>query len=159
MSPAAPPPEPSAPNPTEQAGEPPPAETPVVATGESSIQDFLTEVSRRRQPLAAHLQESLKLDFADGLLSIYTPPGDQWLTKALARGNNRTVLEESLAAIWGAGTTWKLVEGDELDQPTPSDSSPETDDPILQHPVVQTALDIFGGTARAIKSDDSKEIP
>ena len=55
--------------------------------------------------------------------------------------------------------TWKLLEGNELDQNPSPDSSPETDDPILQHPVVQTALDIFGGTARAIESDDSKEIP
>jgi len=156
---ADPSPEPSAPAPAEQPSDTPATEPPAVAVGESSIQDFLTEVSRRRQPLAAHLQESLKLDFADGQLSIYTPPRDQWLAKALARGNNRTILEESLAAIWGEGTTWKLLEGDELDQGPPSDSSPETDDPILQHPVVQTALDIFGGTARAIKSDDSKEMP
>jgi DNA polymerase-3 subunit gamma/tau len=126
---------------------------------DSSIEDFLTEVSRRRQPLAAHLQESLKLDFADGSLAIYTPPGDQWLANALARGKNRAVLEESLASVFGEGTTWKLLEGDHLPESSLPDSTPETEDPILQHPVVQTALDIFGGTARAIKSDDSKEMP
>ena len=131
----------------------------VVATDKSSVEDFLTEVSRRRQPLAAHLQESLKLDFADGQLSIYTRPQDHWLATALARGKNRTILEESLAAIWGPKTTWKLLEGDELEKGPSPESSQDTNDPILQHPVVQTALDIFGGTARAIESDDSKEMP
>ena len=155
----APSPEPSAPAATEPEHDTPPPEPSAATGGESSIEGFLTEVSRRRQPLAAHLQESLKLDFADGQLSIYTPPRDQWLAKALARGKNRTILEESLIATWGKGTTWKLLEGNELDQSPSPDSSPETDDPILQHPVVQTALDIFGGTARAIESDDSKEIP
>ena len=155
----APSPEPSAPAATEPEHDTPPPEPSAATGGESSIEGFLTEVSRRRQPLAAHLQESLKLDFADGQLSIYTPPRDQWLAKALARGKNRTILEESLIATWGKGTTWKLLEGNELDQSPSPDSIPETDDPILQHPVVQTALDIFGGTARAIKSDDSKEIP
>ena len=132
--------------------------TPAVTTGDSSIDDLLTEVSRRRQPLAAHLQESLKLDFADGKLTIFTPPGDQWLATALARGNNRAILEESLSSVFGEGTTWRLEEGDEHLENSPRDSSPEVEDPILQHPVVQTALDIFGGTARAIESDDSKEI-
>jgi hypothetical protein len=117
------------------------------------------EVSRRRQPLAAHLQESLRLIFADGKLSIYTAPGDQWLATALARGNNRRILEESLVTIWGEGVTWHLQEGEDLDTRAVTDSTPATDDPILKHPFVQTALDIFGGTARAIKSDDSKEMP
>jgi hypothetical protein len=130
-----------------------------VAHRDSSIEDFLTEVSRRRQPLAAHLQESLKLDFTNGSLEIYSPPGDQWLATALARGKNRAVLEESLASVFGEGATWKLLEGDNLPESSLSDSTPEAEDPILQHPVVQTALDIFGGTARAIKSDDSKEMP
>jgi len=125
---------------------------------DSRIQEFLVEVSRRRQPLAAHLQESLRLTFEDGLLSIYTAPKDQWLATALARGNNRKILEESLATIWGEGTKWRLQERGDLGPPVDTDPAPD-DDEILEHPFVQTALDIFGGTARAIKSDDSKEMP
>ena len=81
------------------------------------------------------------------------------LATALARGNNRRILEESLATVWGEGVTWHLQEGQNLEAEAATDSPPATDDPILKHPFVQTALDIFGGTARAIKSDDSKEIP
>jgi hypothetical protein len=77
----------------------------------------------------------------------------------LARGNNRRVLEESLVAIWGEGTRWRLQERRDLGSQADTDSRPTDDDEILKHPFVQTALDIFGGTARAIKSDDSKEIP
>ena len=123
------------------------------------IEDFLVEVSRRRQPLAAHLQESLRLTFEDGLLSIYTAPADQWLATALSRGNNRRVLEESLQTIWGEGTRWRLQERGDLSPEPEIESDTTIEDEILDHPLVQTALDIFGGTARAIKNDDSKEMP
>jgi DNA polymerase III gamma/tau subunit len=142
--------------------EPQPPEPEVEKTAiaaDSRIQEFLVEVSRRRQPLAAHLQESLRLIFEDGQLSIYTAPEDQWLATALARGKNRRILEESLAVIWGEGTKWRLQERRDLGPPADSEVGAVDDDEILKHPFVQTALDIFGGTARAIKSDDSKEMP
>ncbi len=145
-----------------EAVEPQPPEPEVektAATDDSRIQEFLVEVSRRRQPLAAHLQESLRLIFEDGHLSIYTTPEDQWLATALARGNNRRILEESLVVIWGEGTKWRLRERGDLGPPADTEAAPADDDKILKHPFVQTALDIFGGTARAIKSDDSKEMP
>jgi hypothetical protein len=149
----------------ESTGEPPSpaAKEPLAAKGETddpagSLQDFLTAVSRRRQSLAAHLQDSQKLEFSDGLLSIYTQPHDQWLATALARGNNRTILEESLASIWGEGATWRLLEGTGSSEVPASETKTTGDDPVLQHPVVQAALDIFGGTARTIESDDSKEM-
>jgi len=134
-------------------------ETPSARSDDSAIQEFLVEISRRRQPLAAHLQESQGLSFADGQLNIYTAPRDQWLSKALARGNNRKVLEDGLVTIWGAGTKWRLLEGKELATVVAPEASAATEDPVLKHPLVQTALDIFGGTARAMKSDDSKEMP
>ena len=136
-----------------------PDASPARTIEDSRIHDFLVEVSRRRQPLAAHLQESIRLSFENGQLSIYTAPQDQWLAKALARGNNRRILEESLSIVWGEGTSWKLQEGGEMEAPSRDDQAPPADDPILKHPFVQTALDIFGGTARAIQSDDSKEMP
>jgi len=164
---SSPPPPKKAVEPVEQkAPEPPVEKTPVAtaaavsgAADDSRIEDFLVEISRRRQPLAAHLQESIHLIFEDNVLSIYTAPQDQWLATALARGNNRKILEESLAAIWGEGTSWRLREGGDLDAQATAEPAPAADDPILKHPVVQTALDIFGGTARAIRSDDSKEMP
>jgi len=77
----------------------------------------------------------------------------------LARGKNRQVLEESLATIWGEGASWQLREGGDFDTRVAAESTPTEDDPVLKHPLVQTALDIFGGTARALNSDDSKETP
>ncbi len=141
------------------AADTPAAPRPPKGDEEARVQEFLVEVSRRKQPLAAHLQESLNLIFADGRLSIYTTPGDPWLTKALSRGNNRKILEQSLAKVWGDGTTWRMQEGSEAGSPKAADPAAPDDDPLLEHPFVQTALDIFGGTARALKSDDSKETP
>ena len=143
----------------EVAKAPAPTVSPPTEEADSRMADFLVEVSRRRQPLAAHLQESLRLTFEDGLLSIFTAPQDQWLAKSLARGKNRQVLEESLATIWGEGASWQLREGSDFDTRVAAESTPTEDDPVLKHPLVQTALDIFGGTARALNSDDSKETP
>jgi DNA polymerase-3 subunit gamma/tau len=138
---------------------PAPTASPPTEEADSRMEDFLVEVSRRRQPLAAHLQESLRLTFENGLLSIFTAPQDQWLAKSLARGKNRQVLEESLATIWGEGASWQLREGTDFDTRVAAESTPAEDDPVLKHPLVQTALDIFGGTARAFNRDDSKETP
>jgi len=131
---------------------------PRILAADDQVENFLVEVSKRRQPLAAHLQNAEKLEFADGRLSIYTAPHDHWLATALTRGNNRKILEESLASVWGEGTKWDLLESKADASPATTGPAP-TDDPILKHPVVQTALDIFGGTARAGNSDDSQENP
>ena len=122
------------------------------------MEEFLVEVSRSRQPLAAHLHNAERLEFVDGRLSIYTAPHDHWLATALARGNNRKILEESLVSVWGVGAGWNLLEGKADNSPATTGPAP-TDDPVLKHPIVQTALDIFGGTARASNSDDSQENP
>lgn len=129
-----------------------------ILPADQQVQDLLVEVSRRRQPLAAHLQDAERLEFADGRLSIYTAPHDHWLATALARGNNRKILEESLTSVWGEGTGWKLLESKAGPSPAAAGAA-AADDPVLRHPIVQTALDIFGGSARAGNSDDSQENP
>ncbi|MGB6642492.1 MAG: hypothetical protein WBG67_17105, partial [Thermoanaerobaculia bacterium] len=114
------------------------------------VEALLLEVSRVKQSLAAHLGEAEQLIFADGELRIYTPPEDRWLHTALRRGNNREVLERCLAAIWGSGTRWRLLEK------SPAPVSPEAEpgrDPALQHPTVQNVLGVFGGSARTIETD------
>ena len=124
-------------------------------TGEPSderIRSFLEQVSQRKQPLAAHLADAHRLAFADGQLLIYTPPDDPWLQTALRRGNNRRVLEECLAATWGPATSWRLEESSPPPEAKPSPGIRETNT-VLQHPTVQTALDIFGGTAQAVEEE------
>ena len=111
---------------------------------------LLTEVSRVKQSLAAHLGEAEELSYADGELRIYTPPEDRWLHTALRRGNNREVLERCLAAVWGSDTRWRLLE--KHPAPASAQAEPETD-PALQHPTVQNVLDVFGGAARTIETD------
>jgi DNA polymerase-3 subunit gamma/tau len=111
---------------------------------------LLFEVSRVKQSLAAHLGEAEQLVHEDGELRIYTAPEDQWLHTALRRGNNREVLERCLAAIWGNGTRWRLLA---KGPPPASPNSEASPDPALQHPTVQSALEIFGGSANTIETD------
>ncbi|MGB6361566.1 MAG: DNA polymerase III subunit gamma/tau [Thermoanaerobaculia bacterium] len=141
------------PVPVEEGAAPPPAETAGFDSGrfaDERVEALLLEVSRVKQSLAAHLGEAEQLIYADGELRIYTPPEDRWLHTALRRGNNREVLERCLAAIWGSGTRWRLLEK------SPAPVSPEAEpgrDPALQHPTVQNVLGVFGGSARTIETD------
>ncbi len=123
--------------------------------GGPDLEAFIEQVSQKKQSLAAHLSGHLR--FEDGLLRIAADP---WLTNALQRGNNREVLEACLAAVWGAGAGWRLVpagngpsRGSSVETAAPAAGDPGTEDPVLSHPVVQAALDIFGGTARAVGSE------
>ncbi len=148
---------------TAASGDPPAATVPDADAGSgegqgSEIERFLVEISRQRQPLAAHLQETRRLEFRNGRLDIFTAPSDPWLATALSRGNNRKVLEQGLHKVWGEDATWRLLEDESVAHGATEGATTQKDDPALKHPVVQTALDIFGGTARAIDIEDPKEI-
>jgi len=143
----------SSPVPIEEDAVPPPAETAGFDRGrfaDERVEALLTEVSRVKQSLAAHLGEAEELLYADGELRIYTPPEDRWLHTALRRGNNREVLERCLAAIWGDDTRWRLLES--RSAPVSAAAEPGRD-PALQDPTVQNVLEIFGGSARTIETD------
>ncbi len=124
------------------------------AKGESPeplVSAFVEAVSRRKQPLAAHLAEAHALQFADGELLICTSPDDPWLRTALRRGNNRRVLEECLTATWGHAARWRIQEEQ---PPGPADPAPPPETAAaINHPTVQAALDIFGGSVRTTKQE------
>ncbi len=121
-------------------------------TSDNEIRQFLDLVSQRKQPLAAHLEEAERLAFSDGELTIYSRPDDSWLSNALSRKSNRSILDECSAAVWGEASRWGLQVSRPSDQPATTPSSEP--DPALAHPTVQTALDIFGGTAHAAESEE-----
>ena len=121
-------------------------------TSDNEIRQFLDLVSQRKQPLAAHLEEAERLAFSDGELTIYSRPDDSWLSNALSRKSNRSILDECSTAVWGETSRWGLQVSRPSDQPATSPSSEP--DPALAHPTVQTALDIFGGTAHAAESEE-----
>jgi DNA polymerase-3 subunit gamma/tau len=131
-----------------QTGGGPPAE---VASTDEMVRQFLDLVSRRKQPLAAHLEAAERLVYSEGELVIYGRSDDTWLSSALSRKTNRSILEDCLRAVWGDEPRWHLQESQPL---TSSASAVAKPDPVLQHPTVQTALDIFGGSAQAVDSDD-----
>ena len=121
-------------------------------TSDNEIRQFLDLVSQRKQPLAAHLEEAERLAFSDGELTIYSRPDDSWLSNALSRKSNRSILDECSTTVWGDTSRWGLQVSRPSDQPATTPSSEP--DPALAHPTVQTALDIFGGTAHTAESEE-----
>ena len=115
------------------------------------MQAFLDEVSRRKQPLAAHLSEAEELIYEDGRLRIAHLPGDTWLASRLQQTANREVLEEALAAVWGPGTAWKLVEGAGRSREPEEAAPPPGAAVVVENPTVQTVLDIFGGRVERVE--------
>ncbi len=129
------------------------------AAGAPTKAALLEEVSRYKQPLAAHLDTAQNLVFEEGRLLIYSAPGDSWLAKALERKSNRAVLEQALAHLCGASTTWQLLEGkaEEPDTQVAPDTTLQAGDPAVQNPTVQAVLDIFGGEAQAVTPTESNQ--
>ncbi len=120
---------------------------------DQEIASFLDEVSRRKQSLAAHLREAVRLEFRDGRLWIHAPAGDDWLNgRTLRRESNRRALDDALRTVWGEGAHWKLVESAEM-RTASAGAAPEdaAADSILRDPRVQTVLDIFGGRVESIE--------
>jgi hypothetical protein len=115
---------------------------------QDQIQAFLEEVKKRRQPLAALLEEA-DLAFADGSLHIASPPDDGLLEMRLQQPASRQTVEEAVAAVWGAGTAWRLVRGGGTRKAAPAAASPAEPAPetarVNELPQVQALLDIFGG--------------
>jgi len=164
-----PPPEPLASQP-EVASDPPAArvEEPAPSSDLRGVEGFLALIRQRRQVVAAHLADVESLDFADGCLTVRTAPGDTWLDLALRRDANREAFEACLEGAFGAGNRWRVVPavanaGTSTAAATPAAaiaaatptnepaSDPEgSTDALLDHPRVQKALDVFGGTAEAI---------
>lgn len=162
-APVAPPPaavpEKPAPPPVRTEAPPPPAPLPRPAGGDP-VRALLDELSRLKQPLAAHLEEAEDLSFADGCLQIVYPPGDEWLATKLSRGNNRELLEQALANVFGAEARWQLAEGQGKGKKTEAAALTGVKlELVAENPTVQTLLDIFGGKVEKVEDHLREEQP
>ena len=117
------------------------------------IRAFLDEVSKRSSRLGGSLDSAERIHFEDGRLTIVAPAGDSWLRSRLQGEANRQVLEESLAAVWGAGTGWRLVEGASAPKAAAAEASAA--EPEVENPAIQTVLEIFGGRVEAVEEHGS----
>ncbi|HEX3129866.1 MAG TPA: DNA polymerase III subunit gamma/tau [Thermoanaerobaculia bacterium] len=151
-APTPPPPQAARPAPAPPPPAQPPAQKPVM--NGDPVQAFLDEVSRRKQPLAAHLSEAEAVTFEDGRLTIARMPGDTWLESRLQQAGNRQVIEESLAAVWGPGTPWRTVQGNgerRKQEEEQTRQAAATAAGLVENPTVQTILDIFGGKVERVE--------
>jgi DNA polymerase-3 subunit gamma/tau len=115
---------------------------------------FRAELSARRPTLAAQL-ETATLAFADGELAIHLLADDAVAVKHLNRASNREMLANAVAAVFGAGARWRLVENARPAAPAPADAGREEAAAELRAAVagderVQAVLDIFGGRVAAV---------
>ena len=72
------------------------------------------------------------------------------LRSRLQQDANRQAVEESLAAVWGSGTAWRLAEGTSK-APAAGEMVPSGTDAAAEIPAVQTVLEIFGGRVETIQ--------
>jgi hypothetical protein len=106
---------------------------------------FREELSARRPTLAARL-EGATLEFAAGELRIALAGDDDSARVQIERPSNRELLDAALAAAFGAGARWRLVES-ALAPAKPAAAPPAAESPApAADPRVQTVLDIFGGS-------------
>ncbi len=128
---------------------------------QDQVQAFLEEISKRRQPLAALLAEA-DLVFADGALHIASPPDDGLLEMRLQQAASKQTVEEALAAVWGAGTAWRLVRGGGTRKAVSAmgatgaagagSAEPAVElAKVSELPQVQALLDIFGGRVETVE--------
>ncbi len=115
----------------------------------------LHAVARRRQLLAAHLEEAQALHVSDGELQIFRRPGDPSLDVALQRPGNRAVLEEALTEVCGPGARWRILDG--VGAPAPAAAPEPALAAAAADPKVQAVLDIFGGTIAAVERVGAEE--
>ena len=126
-----------------------------------AVAAFLETVGQRKQVLAAHLAEAERLAVDGGRLLIYAPPGDPWLERALARPQNRRLLDEAVVATWGEGAGWELREAGAAEPPEPEEvpaaggaaaaaagSAPAA---IAGDPAVQRVLELFQGRVEEVE--------
>jgi DNA polymerase III subunit gamma/tau len=144
---------PARPAPPPAAPVPPPASRPATPAGARAmphdpVRAFLDEVSKRRPHLAGYIESAEDLRFEDNRLTILATPGDAMLRSRLQQEANRQAVEESLAAVWGPGTAWRLAEGQSK---APAAAETARTDPAAENPAVQTVLEIFGGRVETIQ--------
>jgi DNA polymerase-3 subunit gamma/tau len=120
---------------------------------DDQIQAFLDEVSRRKQPLEGFLRAEADLSLIEGELRVATMPGSR-LETVLQQAGNRQIVEESIAAVWGAGISWFVAKGAavraEAASATAADAAPDRSG-VVEIPQVQAVLDIFGGKVQKIE--------
>ncbi len=132
----------------------PPAAATASGPGRASsaeIQAFLDEVSSRKQPLAAHLEEATDLRFEAGCLSILLPPGDVYLSTRLRQPANREAVSAAVTKVWGTAASWDFSEGAPPPRLAAVRPDMEPESAALLNPAVQTLLDIFGGKVETVE--------
>ena len=145
-------------------------------TNGADTEDLLSAIRERRPPLVPHLRRA-DLTLADGVLTVGVPQGDALLTSALERPANATVLDQTVAALWGPDTRWstsiiKRTSDQNAETKTGKDGAPPRPingrnangrrtkaTPVEHHPTVKALLDVFtDGTVESVQPHENESV-
>ncbi len=147
-------PAPAAPRPAAPlvAAEAPPPTPPPSRPAATTSGGLLEEISRRSQPLAAHLAAAEEVTLTDGELTIYLPAGadGEHLARALERQRYREILDEVVGLLQGKGGSWRTAASRRSAAKPAATAPAPMPAEVTQHPTVQAVLDIFGGTVATV---------
>ena len=116
-----------------------------------TIEAFLAEIRREKQPLAAHL-DAADLEIEGDRLVIRHEPDDDWLRTRLTSASNRKLIDRAVAAAWGEGIRWETREGERRAASGEGAEEGAAADPeVAGHPTVQTVLQLFGGQIETVE--------
>lgn len=143
------PPLPPAPTPVKPPASAPEPSPPRAAGG--SVERFFEELSLRRPTLAGQLA-AVECRYDGERLEIVHPAGDSLVASALRRASNRTLLDDVVASVFGAGARWRAIEGAAAAAgETPTPAEPPVPQALAEHPRVQAVLEIFGGSIAGLE--------
>jgi DNA polymerase-3 subunit gamma/tau len=140
--------QPVAARPADAPSPPAPAAPAIVAPPSGDgVTRFREELSARRPTLAAGL-DGADLRFAGGELHIGLSDEDSSARAQVERPSNRELIDAAVAAAFGAGVKWHLVDAPSAGaRPAkPKGEAAAERSPIVADPRVQAVLDIFGGS-------------
>lgn len=155
--------------PAPEASASPTAVSPAAAPPAEGVARFLEELSKRRPSLAAQVESATQARLDGQTLVLAVEPGEDLIATGLRREGNRRLLDEAVAAVWGASATWRL----ETASGAASGTAPRPLRPAAagavpapppaevaraaQHPAVQAVLEIFGGRVANVDRDEPAE--
>ncbi|HSM50504.1 MAG TPA: hypothetical protein VLA75_03810, partial [Thermoanaerobaculia bacterium] len=141
----------SAPSPAPPAGAAPGPED------EDGIGGVLEELSKRRPSLAAQVESGARLRRDGRTLVLAVGAGQALVANGLQRDSNRRLLDEAVAAAWGADAAWRLeIHDEEMPALARAAAAPSEEVArVASHPAVQAVLEIFGGEVRAVEAPDA----
>jgi DNA polymerase-3 subunit gamma/tau len=118
----------------------------------AGVDSLLAELRRVRQPLAARLETTARVEAHGDRVVIRHAANDGDLPLRLGKPANRQALDEAVRRTWGPQAGWE-TRGDlpASAEPAAPDAGADANPEVRAHPTVQTLLELFGGRIESVE--------